>query len=93
MLSRERNINPLLYLSMLTQSLIILGQVYYSVYVKNLGYGVAINVLTGEFKLPYTGWIITGVVLPLIFWRMFFFLAGKHIKFFPQYAMDLKTIF
>lgn len=119
-LSGEKNVDFLLYLSALTQILIILGQVYYTVYVKNLGYGVALNVLGGEFKIPYVGWIITGVVLPLIiigyavtagssaytavllltsallgliFWRMFFFLAGKHIKFFPQYEMDLKTIF
>ncbi|AFL99955.1 MULTISPECIES: DmsC/YnfH family molybdoenzyme membrane anchor subunit [Desulfitobacterium] len=119
-LSGLDNVTSLLYLSAVTQILIILGQLYYSAYVRRLGYGVAINVLSGEFKMPYLGWVITGVVLPLaliayaalsggsgsialalllsallglVFWRMFFFLAGKHIKFFPQYESDLKTIF
>jgi DMSO reductase anchor subunit len=119
-LSGLENVASLLYVSSITQILIILGQIYYSAYVKKLGYGVAINVLRGEFKTSYIGWFITGIVLPLIlfcylaiagsnslivvlllistllgliFWRVFFFLCGKHIKFFPQYEMDLKTIF
>ena len=120
-LNRLENIHSLLYICILTEIMIILGQIYYSAYVSKLEYGVALNIFSREFNKPYIGWIITGVILPLviifyatffggsstitaiillvsalmglIFWQAFFFLAGKHIKFFPQYDMDLKTIF
>lgn len=114
--SGTEQLNSLLYLSAITQLLTILGQLYYSSYVSKLRYGVAIKLFSGEFRTPYIGWVITGVVLPLliivfaifagssattalsllvsvllglIFWRMFFFLAAKEIKFFPQYTEDM----
>jgi len=111
-------LNELLYLVTLSVVLLIAGQLYYSKYVSKLGYGVAINVFDKELVVPYTCWIITGVITPilmliaiffagssmqlastlllssilsLVFWRMFFFLASKIIKFFPQYESDMTT--
>lgn len=37
--------------------------------------------------------LLVSSVLGLVFWRMFFFLAAKEIKFFPQYSADMTTDF
>jgi len=117
-LTGVQGLQNLFILCFALQLLNVLADLYYTVYVSRLSYGVAVNVFSAEFAGLYKTWVVTGGVIPailfclaafygisiwallvssiivsLIAWQAFFFRSGKHIKFFPQYKQDLKTIF